>query len=66
MRRRLDEPEAIRLGKYDAQATGVAAIDRESLEGVMREDVFLATDGKVPAHDPVEFWMPTRRALRRA
>ena len=66
MRGKLDGPEAIRLWKYDAQATGVAPIDREALEGVMREDVFLAADGKTLGHDPFEFWVPARRGLRRS
>lgn len=66
MRGKLDEPGAVRLGRYDAQTTGVTPIDREALEGVMREDVFLAADGKALTRDSVEFWMPTRRGSRRA
>ena len=56
MRGKLDGPEAIRLWKYDAQATGVALIDREALEGVMREDVFWPQMAKRLGHDPIEFW----------
>ena len=66
MRRTLDEQEAVRLGRYDSQPTGVTRIDRETLEGVMRDDVFLAADGRALAHDPINFLMLTRRGARRA
>jgi len=66
MRRTLDEQEAVKLGRYDSQSPGVARIDRETLEGVMRDDVFLAADGKALAHDPINLWMLTRRGTRRA
>src|SRR5262245_42781926 len=66
MRGRLNDPEAVRLGKCDVQTSGVAPIDREALEGIMRDDVFLAADGRALAHDSIEFWMPPRRGSRRA
>ncbi len=66
MRGKLNDPEAVRLGKYDAQTSGVAPIDREALEGIMRDDVFLAADGRALAHDSIEFWMAPRRGSRRA
>jgi hypothetical protein len=66
MRRTLDDREAVKLGRYDSQSRGVDRIDRETLEGVMRDDVFLAADGRALAHDPINFWMLTRRGARRA
>jgi hypothetical protein len=67
MRRTSREREASTSARYESQASGVTRIDRESLEGVMREDVFLAADGKALALNRIEIWtqsprLPGRRA----
>jgi hypothetical protein len=41
-------------------------MDRESLEGVMREDVFLAVDGKALALESIDLWTQSRRDGRRS
>ena len=46
MRRTLDEREWVRSTRQELQTPGVSRIDREALEGVMREDVFRAADGR--------------------
>jgi hypothetical protein len=66
MRRTADERESFRVGRYESQAHGVTRIDRETLEGVMREDVFLAADGKALALDSIDIWTHARRDGRRA
>jgi hypothetical protein len=66
MRWTSDAHEAIKWGKHESQARGVTRIDRETLEGVMREDVFLAADGKALALESVEIWTRSRRDGRRA
>jgi hypothetical protein len=43
----------------------VTRIDRETLEGVMREDVFLAVDSKAIALDSIDIWVHSRRDGRR-
>jgi hypothetical protein len=66
MRRKPDEQEFVRFRKQDTHTSGVARLDRESLEGVMRDDVFLDGDGKALAFEPSEMWMRARRTGRRA
>jgi hypothetical protein len=51
MRRTFDEREWVGSTRQDLQTPGVSRIDREALEGVMREDVFLAADGRALALD---------------
>lgn len=58
--------ERDKSGRYESQAPGVSRIDRETLEGVMREDVFLAADGKALALDRIDIWTLERREGRRA
>jgi len=53
-------------GKQDAQVQGVTRLDRETLERVMRDDVFLAADGKALALRGPEMWTQARRDTRRA
>jgi hypothetical protein len=65
MRRTSHERDAVKPGRYESQASGIARIDRESLEGVMREDVFLAVDGKALALDSIDLWTQPRRDGRR-
>jgi hypothetical protein len=65
MRWTSDAQEAIKSGKYESQALGVTRMDRETLEGVMREDVFLAADGKALALHSIEIWAHSRRKRRR-
>ena len=64
MRRTSDEPELVRA--RDPRAPEVAGIDRESLEEVMRDDVFLAADGKTLPLDSSAIWPRARRGGRRA
>jgi len=66
MRGKPDEQEFVRSGKHDTHSSGVSPIDRESLEGVMRDDVFLAGDDKALAFEPSDLWTRPRRAGRRA
>jgi hypothetical protein len=66
MRWTSDAQEATKWGKHESQARGVSRIDRETLEGVMREDVFLAADGKALGLDSIEIWTHARRDGRRA
>jgi len=66
MRRTLDEREWVRSTRQELQTPGVSRIDRESLEGVMREDVFLAADGKALALDISQDWPRARPSGRRA
>ena len=66
MKRTSHGRDAIQSGRYESQAPGVSPIDRETLEGVMREDVFLAADGKALALDRIEIWAHSRRDGRRA
>ena len=66
MKRTLDDREPARAGTRDAQAHGVTRLDRETLEGVMRDDVFRAADGKALALDPSGLWPEGRRGGRRA
>lgn len=65
MRRTSHERDAVKPRRHESQASGVARIDRESLEGVMREDVFLAVDGKALALDSIDLWTQPRRDGRR-
>jgi hypothetical protein len=64
MRRTSEEPQVFKPTRQDRRDPGVNPLDRETLEGVMREDVFRAADGK--ALDPTDFWTPPRRGGRRA
>ena len=61
MKRTSHERDASTSGRYESQASGVARIHRESLEGVMREDVFLTADGKALALDRIEIWTQSPR-----
>ena len=65
MKRMSDEQDPVRVVRDDAHASGIARIDRETLEGLMREDVFLAGDGKTLAADLSSVWLPSRRSGRR-
>ena len=42
MGRTPDEQDPVRVVRQDAHASGIVRIDREALEGAMREDVFRA------------------------
>jgi hypothetical protein len=64
MKRTLHDEELPRAGTRDIQAHGISRLDREALEGVMRDDVFRAADGKALGLDPSDLW--PRRATRRA
>jgi hypothetical protein len=66
MRRRSDEKNATRAGGYVSPSPGVTRLDRETLEGVMRQDVFLAADGKALAIEAIELWTQSRRDGRRS
>jgi hypothetical protein len=66
MRRTSDEQDATRAGGYVSPSPGVTRLDRETLEGVMRRDVFLAADGKALALDAIEIWTQSRRDGRRS
>ena len=66
MRRTADEQQPFSLGRQKDQAPGITRIDRETLEGVMRDDVFLASDGKALALDAAGIWTNIRRTTRRA
>lgn len=66
MRRTLDELEWVRSTRQDLRTPGVSRIDREALEGVMREDVFLAGDGRALALDMSRDWPRARPSGRRA
>jgi hypothetical protein len=66
MRRTLEEPEWVRSTRQELQTPGVLRIDRESLEGVMREDVFLAADGRALAFDISQAAPRPRPSCRRA
>lgn len=65
MRRTVQDVEARRPEKYQSQPPRVTRLDRETLEGVMREDVFLAADGKALALDSIDLWTRSRRNGRR-
>ena len=66
MRRTLDEREWVRSTRQDLQTPVVSRIDREALERVMREDVFLAADGRALALDVPQDWPRARPNGRRA
>jgi hypothetical protein len=66
MRRTSEECEWVRSSRQDLQAPAVSRIDREALEGVMREDVFLAADGRTLALDISQQWPRARPSKRRA
>jgi len=51
MRRISEEREWVRSSRQDLQRPAVSHIDREALEGLMRDDVFLAADGRTLALD---------------
>jgi hypothetical protein len=66
MRRTSNDHPFVRPGKNADQVHGVTRLDRETLEEAMREDVFLAADGKALAQHPPEMWTQARRGTRRA
>jgi hypothetical protein len=66
MRRTSDESKWVRSSRQDLQTPAVSHIDREALEGVMREDVFLAADGRMLALDISQHWPRARSNGRRA
>lgn len=66
MRRTLEERESVRSTRQELQTPAVCGIDREALEGVMREDVFLAADGRALALDITQDWPRGRPGGRRA
>lgn len=51
MRQTLDERRWVGSTRQDLVAPAVSHIDREALESVMREDVFLAADGRALSLD---------------
>jgi hypothetical protein len=65
MKRTSEECEWVRTSRQDLQTPAVSRIDREALEGVMREDVFLAADGTL-ALDISQDWPRARPSRRRA
>lgn len=66
MRRTLEERESVGSTRRDLQTPAVSRIDREALESAMREDVFLAADGRTLALDIVQEWPRARPSGRRA
>jgi len=66
MRRTVEKGESVRSTRQDLQTRGVSHIDREALESVMREDVFLAADGKALALDVSQDMPRARPGGRRA
>ena len=66
MKRTLPDEELARAGTRDAEAHGVTRLDREALEGVMRDDVFRAADGKALGLYPSDLLPRGRRGTRRA
>jgi len=65
MRRTSEESEWVRSSRQDLQTPAVSRIDRETLEGVMREDAFLAADGRTLALDISQHWPRARPSRRR-
>jgi hypothetical protein len=65
MERTAEKPDTARIVRPNAHDSGIARLDREVLEGVMREDVFRAADGRTLAADPSSIWLPSRRNGRR-
>ena len=66
MRRTLEEQEWVKSARQDLQTTTVSHIDREALEGLMRDDVFLAADGRALALDIAQDPPRPRASGRRA
>lgn len=66
MRRILDERTWVGSARQETQMPGVSRIDREALESVMREDVFLAADGRALAFDISQELPRPRPSGRRA
>ncbi len=66
MRQTFEDRESVRSTRQDRQTPAVARIDREALEGVMRDDVFLASDGRALALDIGQEWPRARPSGRRA
>jgi hypothetical protein len=66
MRRTLEERHWVRSTRQDLQTTTVSHIDREALEGLMRDDVFLAADGRALALDIAQDRPRPRASGRRA
>jgi hypothetical protein len=65
MERTSDEQDPVRVVRPSAHASGIVRLDREALEGAMREDVFRAADGRALAADLSSVWLPSRRNGRR-
>jgi hypothetical protein len=65
MRRTSNEPGLRRFEKPDPDGQRVTRIDRETLESVMRDDVFRAADGRLLALDHSVVWTHSRRSGRR-
>jgi hypothetical protein len=61
MKRRSGQQEFVRFGNRDGRALSLPRIDRETLEQVMRDDVFLAADGKTLPLDPSDIWLRVPR-----
>lgn len=66
MRQTLEERKWAASPRQDLQTPAVSRIDREALEGVMREDVFLAVDDRMLALDVVHERPRARPSVRRA
>jgi hypothetical protein len=66
MRRTSEECEWVKTSRQDLQTPGVSRIDRDALEGVMREDVFRAADGRTLALDISQDSPRARPSRRRA
>jgi hypothetical protein len=66
MRRTLDEREWVRSTRQEVQTPGVSRIDREALEGAMREDVFRAADDRALALEIAQEMPRPRPGGRRA
>jgi hypothetical protein len=66
MKRTPDDRAHVRAATRDAEAHNVTRLDRETLESVMRDDVFRVADGKALARDPCDLWPAGRRSGRRS
>jgi hypothetical protein len=66
MRRTFEDRESVRSTRQDLQTPALSRIDREALEGAMRDDVFLAADGRALALDIAQEWPRARPGGRRA
>jgi hypothetical protein len=66
MRQIFEERRWVGSQRQEVRTSGVSRIDREALEGVMREDVFRAADGRALAFDFSQEPPRPRMDLRRA